>query len=134
MKRRILTSVTLLIALFLLACSGSHTTVNKASTSSLSTIAHNEIFDAMQLHTLDNAYEVVRHLRPNLLRVGFSNRMAHNGNHPKVYLDEKYFGEFESLNHINSRYITEITYLKHREAHIRFGYGHDAGVFLVSTK
>lgn len=134
MNLRILASITLLSAFLIFGCSGSNTTVKKASTSSLSTIAHTEIYDAMQLHTLDNAYEVVRHLRPNLLRVGFSNRMAHNGNHPKVYLDNKYFGEFESLNYINSRFITEITYLKHREAHTRFGYGHDAGVFLVSTK
>lgn len=83
---------------------------------------------------VDNAYDVVRRLRPNWLRVQ-SAPTARNPTpeRPVVYLDGVRSGSVGILRNIEREHVIRLEYLDPTDATQRYGTGHSGGVIRVTT-
>ena len=81
----------------------------------------------------DNAYELVRTLRPMWLRKRGSNSVHYDGD-IVVYLNETRFGGPEALRQVETISITSIRYYDPGAANFRFGSGHQHGAIQISTQ
>jgi hypothetical protein len=81
----------------------------------------------------DNAYELVRTLRPMWLRKRGSNSINYDGD-IVVYLNEARFGGPEALRQVETISITSIRYYDPGAANFKFGSGHHHGAIQVSTQ
>lgn len=83
-----------------------------------------------------NAYDAVRRLRPSFLQTrGPTTLLARNEtpSAPMVYLDNRRYGDVESLRTITVDGIFEIRYLSPNQAQLKWGMNHAAGVIHVTT-
>lgn len=83
-----------------------------------------------------NAYDAVRRLRPSFLQTrGPTTLLARNEtpNAPLVYLDNRRYGDVESLRTITVDGIYEIRYLSPNQAQLKWGMNHAAGVIHVTS-
>ncbi|MEW5915231.1 MAG: hypothetical protein AB1762_02445 [Gemmatimonadota bacterium] len=92
---------------------------------------------------LDNLYEVVERLRPNMLRTrGQVGRLAGategssgaSSSAIKVYLNGTQIGDTQALRSIQARSVKSVQYLSPSDATTRFGTGVDAGAIVVTSK
>jgi hypothetical protein len=81
----------------------------------------------------DNAYELVRTLRPIWLRKRGSNSVHYDGD-IVVYLNETRIGGPEALRQVEAISITSIRYYDPGAANFRYGSGHQHGAIRVSTQ
>jgi hypothetical protein len=84
-----------------------------------------------------NAYEAIRSRRPEFLMPRAPRSFGYGARSttvPVVYLDAMYYGELEVLKSIPVQRIKEIRYIDPRDATIKYGTGHVAGVILVISK
>ncbi len=103
------------------ACAPTSQTEEQAPRSSWSPITQSEI----QQSVVGDAFEAVRLLRPRWLRP----RMGDSA--PLVYLHNQRYGGVEWLRVIRCENIYEIRYVNARDATMRWGMGHSAGVIEV---
>jgi hypothetical protein len=100
------------------------------SSLSRSTISLAEIRDA----SVDNAYDIVRLLRPEWLRVRPQDRLGElQPNSVSVYLDEFRYGDITSLSRIHVQTIATIRFVPAATATARWGTGHTMGVIQIIT-
>jgi hypothetical protein len=89
--------------------------------------------EEIQAVRTDNAYELVRTLRPMWLRKRGSNSVHYDGD-IVVYLNETRFGGPEALRQVETISITSIRYYDPGAANFRYGSGHQHGAIRVSTQ
>ncbi|MCA9741317.1 MAG: hypothetical protein H6695_02975 [Deferribacteres bacterium] len=122
------------LAVGLAACGG--TSKGAAdSTTSYYVISKQEIEAAVEKKPMQNAYEIIEFLRPKYLSPRTQSSISRGviQAEPVVYLNNARFGTINELYNISYEQITEIKYLKGREANHRFGFGHEGGAILIST-
>lgn len=84
-----------------------------------------------------SAYDAVRKRRPVFLRPRVPDSLDVSGRSavfPAVYVNGLYHGAVESLRDIPVRNVWEIRYLDTKEASLKYGTGHVAGVIEVTTR
>lgn len=125
----------LFLAIGIAACSGTSKGVGDNS-SDYYHISQAEITEAAEKKPMHNAYEVIEFLRPKYLipRTQSSVSRGVIQAEPIVYMNNVRFGTISELYNIYYEQITEIKYLKSREASHRFGFGHEGGAILISTR
>ena len=116
------------------ACGGTTKGVSD-NTSSYYVISKQEIDEAVSKKPMQNAYEIIEFLRPKYLSPRTQSSISRGviQAEPVVYLNNARFGTINELYNISYEQITEIKYLKGREANHRFGFGHEGGAILIST-
>jgi hypothetical protein len=82
---------------------------------------------------IDNAYELLRTLRPMWLRKRGSNSIQYEGD-IVVYLNNARFGGPEALRQVETINITSIRYYDPGAATFKFGTGHEHGAIQISTQ
>jgi len=82
------------------------------------------------------AYDAVEHLRPMWLRSRgtLSVTTTGSGSLPRVFLDDRDFGNVESLRQFNLDSVAEIEYMSGRDATTRYGTGYAGGIIHVRLK
>ena len=83
-----------------------------------------------------NAYDAVRRLRPSFLQTRGPTTLAPRGNTPtapSVYLDNRRYGDIESLRTLTVDGIFEIRYLSPNQAQLKWGMNHASGVIHVTS-
>ena len=81
-----------------------------------------------------NAYDAVRRLRPSFLQTrGPTTLLARDATPtaPLVYLDNRRYGDIESLRTITVEGVFEIRYLSPNQAQLKWGMNHASGVIHV---
>lgn len=80
-----------------------------------------------------NGYDLVRALRPNWLQVRGQTRV---GQYDRIilYMNNVRMGEASALRDVNTADIRAVEFMDPRQAQLRFGSGHEAGVIVVSTR
>lgn len=123
------------LAITMAACSGTSKGVADNS-SDYYHITQVEITEAAKKKPIQNAYEVIEFLRPKYLAPRTQSSISRGviQAEPIVYLNNVRFGTISELYNIYYEQITEIKYLKGREANHRFGFGHEGGAILISTR
>ena len=82
-----------------------------------------------------NAVTVLRMLRPRWLEARIQATPANPSPiYARVYLDDVFYGEIESLYNIPSNLIEQIDYLGALDATTRYGTGYMGGVIRVTTR
>lgn len=90
--------------------------------------------DEIQGAKAQNALDAVRRLRPRFLQSrGQTSLLARRDENPVVYLDNRRYGDIESLRMIPTEGIFEIRYLSPNQAQQRWGMNHSAGVIHVTS-
>lgn len=82
----------------------------------------------------DNAYEVVRALKPQWLRARRSPSMGSGPVEPVVFLDGRRYGPLDTLRDFRLLDVQEIRYLSPPDATTRYGTGYDGGIINVRTR
>jgi hypothetical protein len=124
-----------LAVLMLVGCGASQARKTAGPTKNPNLITHEEI--AAVMGDNDNAYDVIRRLRPSFLRTRGVSTMGRSDEPVLVvYLDMvKVAGtSYAALKGISSAHIRSIEYLNGIDATTRFGTDHGAGAILVSTR
>ena len=80
------------------------------------------------------AYEVVRRLRPMMLRSHGAVALGNPNDLPNVYVDEQYYGDATTLPNIAALTIASIKFYTGSEAQYKYGRGNAAGVIGITTK
>ena len=92
---------------------------------------------------LQNIYEVVERLRPNMLRTrgqvgrvsgATASEPGASSSTIKVYLNGSQIGDISALRNIQASSVRRVEYLSASDATTRFGTGVDAGAILVTSK
>ncbi|MDZ4675544.1 MAG: TonB-dependent receptor plug domain-containing protein [Gemmatimonadota bacterium] len=83
-------------------------------------------------------YEIVKVLRPQWFRASGARQMSGSGTSgttttPVLYIDGVRMDSHQLMNSIPPDRVKEVKYLSPRDAHLRYGMGHEAGVIEVST-
>lgn len=83
-------------------------------------------------------YEIVKVLRPQWFRTGGARQMSGSGSSatttvPILYIDGVRMDAHQLMNSIPPDRVKEVKYLAARDAHLRYGMGHEAGVIEVTT-
>lgn len=83
-------------------------------------------------------YEIVKVLRPQWFRTSGARQMSGSGTSgtttvPVLYLDGVKMDSHQMMNSIPPDRVKEVKYLSPRDAHLRYGMGHEAGVIEVTT-
>ncbi len=84
-------------------------------------------------NAIDNAYDLVRTLRPMWLRKRGSNSINDDGD-IVVYLNNARLGGPEALRQVETISVTSIRYYDAGAATYRFGSGHQHGAIQISTQ
>lgn len=101
------------------------------STSSATVISQEELDHA----TYSTVYDAIAHMRPQMLRQrGVNTINGHNTDTPSVFLDNRFLGALEQLRHIAPATIGRIEFFSPAEAQFRWGFGHPAGVILLTSR
>ncbi len=88
---------------------------------------------------ITNAYDAVRVLRPNFLRVRSSGSWrtesgaGPGARGPVVYLDEMRYGGVSDLRNLRVDELVEIRFITANEAIVRYGNGHEYGALLITS-
>jgi hypothetical protein len=82
----------------------------------------------------DNAYEIVRSLRPAWLHGRGAHSVASLHDRAVVYVDGIRAGGLEHLEQIRASSVASMRYLSAADATTRFGTGHAGGVIMVTTR
>lgn len=83
----------------------------------------------------DNAYDVIRQIRPQWLRARPSSSFLNPAaNLPYVFVDERRFGPIDSLYQLRSANIERIELMNARDATTLYGAGFPGGIIQVYTK
>ncbi|MFQ5865845.1 MAG: hypothetical protein ACE5IW_11510 [bacterium] len=126
---RLLTAVTILCALGLLACSTTKESKSKKSRYSRDYIYSEEI----QTSTATNAYHLIKNLRPHWLwGRGTKSIRYEEASYPVIYVNESRHGDIDSLSTIPITNIKEIQFLNSGDATNRFGIDHASGAILIT--
>ncbi|MEO7964922.1 MAG: hypothetical protein ABIT38_13550 [Gemmatimonadaceae bacterium] len=83
-----------------------------------------------------NAYDAVRRLRPSFLQTRGPTTLTARSEAPTaplVYLDNRRYGDIESLRTLTVDGIFEIRYLSPNQAQLKWGMNHASGVIHVLT-
>jgi hypothetical protein len=81
-----------------------------------------------------NAYQAIRRLKPTWLRYrGQAVLTGPDRESLRVYVNQSFFGDAESLSTLMVRNIREIRFLDARQATLRFGTDHTVGAIVVTT-
>ncbi len=118
----------LIIGVLFYSCAGSST--GPKPRRNLNVITAEEIAQSNVTKSVENAYDVIKYLRPSFLRV----RSTSTTRLPVVYLDNMRIGGIDELNHIMVERIAKIQYLNPGDATMRFGLNHAGGAILVLSK
>jgi hypothetical protein len=78
----------------------------------------------------ENALEVVRSLRPAMLRP----RAGAGAQAVMLYIDDVRMNDMNGLSTVPTNRVREIRFINARDATTRWGTGHDSGVILLTTK
>jgi hypothetical protein len=125
---QLLTLISTSILLFALGCATFKDGQSGKGHSSRDIISLSEI----QMMGSNNAYQLIRTLRPHWLRSrGRKSILFDEVSYPVVYIDEYKHGSIESLAEIPVEHISEIRFLNAGDATIRFGFDHPSGAILV---
>lgn len=82
-----------------------------------------------------NAYEAVERLRPAFLRTRGSQSIQNQAPPtPMIYIDGMRYGPLQTLSSIPAIGIVSIQYLNAIEATQRYGFGHEGGAIMITTK
>ena len=85
--------------------------------------------------TYATVYDAIAHMRPQMLRQrGVNTINGHNIGTPSVFLDNRFLGALEQLRHIAPATIGRVEFLSPAEAQFRWGFGHPAGVILLTSR
>src|SRR4051812_19292010 len=125
----------ILAAILAIACAPAATTKPSSAAKNPNFISREEVVAVMGDN--DNAYDVIRRLRPSFLRTRGTSTMGLSGEPVLVvYLDMvKVSGSsFTNLKAISAAQIRSIEYLNGIDATTRFGTDHGAGAILISTR
>lgn len=88
--------------------------------------------DEMRQSQSQNAYDAVRRLRPSfLVSRGPTTLVNRDERAPVVYLDNRRYGDVESLRNLTVDGIFEVRFLSPNQAQIKFGMNHAGGVIHV---
>ncbi len=125
---RLLTAITTVCALGLLACSSSRELSRDYS------VARNYIFvDEIQSSAATNAFDLIESLRPHWLEGrGRKSVRSRTASFPVVYVDGQRFGDILSLATFPAGNIVQIQRMNAGDATIRFGVGHSGGAILIT--
>lgn len=124
--------VCLSLSFVVLACGGQPRTADPGGVKSSDVITIDEILTTKT----QNAYDAVRRLRPAFLQSRGPITLLERDNAPSqplVYLDNRRYGDIESLKTITVDGIYEIRYLSPNQAQLKWGMNHAAGVIHVTT-
>lgn len=100
-------------------------------TSSATVISQEELDHA----TYSTVYDAIAHMRPQMLRQrGVNTINGHNTDTPSVFLDNRFLGALDQLRHIAPATIGRVEFLSPAEAQFRWGFGHPAGVILLTSR
>jgi hypothetical protein len=84
-------------------------------------------------HESDNAYDLIRKLRPQWLRGRDSKSTRYlEVSYPVVYINKTRHGEIDSLHHISTQEIKEIKFFQSSAAAIMFGLSNVGGAILIT--
>lgn len=120
-----------ILALLSASCASSTEGAASAPLSASSAIQEQELADVSHL----NAYDAIRRLRPNWLRVrGVGTFARQQSAGIRLYVDGARRNDLDNLRNIRASNIQEIRYLDSRRATTRFGTDHGDGAILVITK
>lgn len=122
------------VALFFVgACAGADSGTHVKS--HLDVITEEEI----QETKATNAYELIRLRRPQFLKpqgargpISILNN-SQSSLLPLVYVDGHRYGYPEDLSKLTAAIVKEVRYLGWQDANMLYGFGHDAGIILVTT-
>jgi len=113
------------------ACSSSTPTTSTASRPSANVITADEIAKA----SVQNAFEAVQKLRPNMLRrPTIASANAQSRGEIVVYIDNTRYGAVDNLRQIPASTIAAVRYFSASESQLKWGSGHPGGVIEVLTK
>ena len=92
--------------------------------------------EELQTQPSGTAYDAVQRLRPNWLRMRSSAMVGGTGtaNLPRVFVDERDFGNMDSLRSFNLDSVSEISFLSATDATTRYGTGYAGGIIHVRLK
>jgi hypothetical protein len=127
------------LALLLVACGGGSGTASQPATASAPApsrtvrgpadlITEAEIISSGMNY--ENALEVVRSLRPAMLRP----RAGAGAQAVMLYIDDVRMNDMNGLSTVPTNRVREIRFINARDATTRWGTGHDSGVILLTTK
>ena len=125
--RRSYGTLTAMLCVLLVACSGSQRSATQRADPSLITTAE------LDASGYADAFTAVQSLRPAWLRIRGSTSLA-TREIVKVYLDGSLMGDTNHLRQISTHSISTLRYLDGLEATQRWGLDHGAGAILVSTR
>jgi len=123
---RLLTAITVLCAMGILACSPMRETHVKKSRYSRDYIYFEEIFVSRAY----NVYDLIKNSHPHWLQPRGTSFMSS----PVVYLDGFKHGGIPVLRTIATKDISEIQFFNSTDAFVRFGPDHRGAAILVTTK
>jgi len=135
-ERSVVAAVRLLCAVAIAAvgataCSSSTPTTSTASRPSANVITADEIAKA----SVQNAFEAVQKLRPNMLRrPTIASANAQSRGEIVVYIDNTRYGAVDNLRQIPASTIAAVRYFSASESQLKWGSGHPGGVIEVLTK
>lgn len=122
----------LLLALFLVASAGACAggmARSGAPPADARVIAGDEI----RATNVENAYELVRSLRPQWMRTRGQQSIHHDPG-IRVYLDNTALGSLDALRQLHPQNIESIRFLDAAAANYRFGTGHTQGAIVVISR
>ena len=126
---RLLTAITTVCALGLLACSSTQESYGHQVP-----YTRNYIFeDEIKSSSAANAFELIENSRPHWLEGrGIKSLRSRTASNPVVYVDGQRHGDILSLTTLPSYNIVQIQYMNAGDATIRFGVGHPGGAILIT--
>jgi hypothetical protein len=90
--------------------------------------------EEIQASPATNALDLVRSLRPQWLRTRGSSRVGAGPDVVAVYLNNLRLGGPAELRELTTTQVESVQYLDARQAQLRFGTGHEAGVILATSR
>ncbi len=126
---RLLTAITTVCALGLLACSSTQESYGHQVP-----YTRNYIFeDEIKSSAAANAFDLIRTLRPHWFRGRGPKSLVHDTvSFPIAYVDGNRYGDINSLLSLPVTNITEIQYMNAGDATIKLGMDHPAGAILIT--
>jgi hypothetical protein len=126
---QLLSVITIASVLGVLACSSSGELSSKHARSNRDIISAEEI----QESGANNAYDLIRGLRPHWLQGRGRKSILHNEvSYPLVYVNGNEHGPIDSLWRISVENITKIQYLNPGDAANQLGMNHPSGAILIT--
>lgn len=123
----------LIFGILFYSCGGSSKGIKQGRNSNV--ITAEEIEQSSVTKTARNAYDVIKYLRPQFLKVrGTTSTRSTGSTTPVVYFDNIRFGSINELQNIMVQQIGKIQYLNPGDATFRFGGDHTGGAILITSR